>query len=313
MKDAHNKQLEILRTAITEERRESLQAQQVYEETLRIKYESMVQALQEKVKAEQESRMRRALEDLERNARLESERARQMFEAQQAAELAVSNKFKHLVGDLRRSWEEEESSRAKQLEERLRNHYSAVLEHMESQLQMALKLQDEADRQWMEDVEARNKQQVTTLRSFEEKCRRLYETRLAEYVEKTDQQLTEYEEQLLQVMLIIIAFSQHSVSLFHVSGCPSIYRWGGALALERTRFESRIRRLKLACSSWKSDYQKEIQGKYREMVTVLESRYMGYDMLCTTQHMISMCYSQYRIVWSMLCYVICCIYIDISF
>lgn len=43
----------------------------------------MVQALQEKVKAEQDSRMRRALEDLERNARLESERARQMFEAQQ--------------------------------------------------------------------------------------------------------------------------------------------------------------------------------------------------------------------------------------
>ena len=78
----------------------------------------------------------------------------------QSAELAVSNKFKHLVGDLRKSWEEEEASRAKQLEERLRNHYSAVLEHMESQLQMALKLQDEADRQWMEDVEARNKQQV---------------------------------------------------------------------------------------------------------------------------------------------------------
>lgn len=74
----------------------------------------------------------------------------------------MSNKFKHLVGDLRRSWEEEETIRAKQLEERLRNHYSAVLEHMESQLQMALKLQDEADRQWMEDVEARNKQQVCT-------------------------------------------------------------------------------------------------------------------------------------------------------
>ncbi len=73
----------------------------------------------------------------------------------------MSNKFKHLVGDLRKSWEEEEASRAKQLEERLRNHYSAVLDHMESQLQMALKLQDDADRQWMEDVEARNKQQVT--------------------------------------------------------------------------------------------------------------------------------------------------------
>ena len=78
----------------------------------------------------------------------------------QSAELAVSNKFKYLIGDLRQSWEAEEASRAKQLEERLRSHYTAVLEHMESQLQMALKLQDEADRQWMEDVEARNKQQA---------------------------------------------------------------------------------------------------------------------------------------------------------
>lgn len=75
---------------------------------------------------------------------------------------------------------------------------------MESQLQMALKLQDEADKQWMEDVEARNKQQVTTMRSFEEKCRRLYDTRLSEYVERTDQQLSEYEEQLLQVILLNI-------------------------------------------------------------------------------------------------------------
>lgn len=249
MTEAHNQQLEILRTAIAEERKGALQAQSVYEETLRTKYESMVQALQEKVKAEQESRMRRALEDLERNARLESERARQMFEAQQSAELAVSNKFKHLVGDLRKSWEEEEASRAKQLEERLRNHYSAVLEHMESQLQMALKLQDEADRQWMEDVEARNKQQVSTMRAFEEKCRRLYETRLTDYIERTDQQLSEYEGQLLQV--------------------------GGNMALERARFESRLRRLKLSCGRWKADYQKEIMNRYNEMVSVLETRYMG--------------------------------------
>lgn len=209
----------------------------------------MVQSLQEKIKAEQESRMRRALEDLERSARMESERARQMFEAQQNAETVVSNKFKHLVGDLRRSWEEEEASRAKQLEERLRNHYSAVLEHMESQLQMALRLQDEADKQWMEDVEARNKQQVTTMKAFEEKCRRLYDTRLSEYIEKTDQQLTDYEEQLLQV--------------------------GANLATERARFESRLRRLKLSCGRWKADYQREIQGRYREMAAVLEARYMS--------------------------------------
>jgi hypothetical protein len=50
---------------------------------------------------------------------------------------------------------------------------------------------------------------------------------------------------------------------------------GGNLAVERARFESKLRRLKLSCARWKGDYQKEIQKRYNEMVAVLESRYMG--------------------------------------
>jgi len=101
----------------------------------------------------------------------------------------------------------------------------------------------------MEDVEARNKQQVETLKAFEEKCRRVYDTRLAEYVDKTDQQMTQYEEQLLQV--------------------------GSTLALERGRVESRQRRLKLACHRWKLEYQKDINDRYRELAAALETRYMS--------------------------------------
>ncbi len=105
------------------------------------------------------------------------------------------------------------------------------------------------------------------MKSFEEKCRRLYETRLAEYVTRTDVQLAEYENQLLSV--------------------------GGNLALERTRFESRLRRLKLSCSrsveivvlhnvalcyiifSWKADYQKEVHVRYCELSASLEGRYLS--------------------------------------
>jgi hypothetical protein len=192
--------------------------------------------------------MQRALDELERAARNESERARQNFDAQQAAEAALSVKFKGIVSDLRKSWEEEEIARARQLEERLRAHYSTVLEHMEAQLQMALQLQDEADKQWMEDVEARNRQQVESLRRFEDKCRRLYDTRLKEYCEKTDQQMTQYEEQLLQV--------------------------GSTLAIERGRVEGRQRRMKLACHKWKVEYQKEVDARYREMAASLEGKYM---------------------------------------
>jgi hypothetical protein len=46
---------------------------------------------------------------IQRSARIESERAKQAFEIQQEAELTLSQKFKGIVSDLRRSWEEEET------------------------------------------------------------------------------------------------------------------------------------------------------------------------------------------------------------
>lgn len=68
--------------------------------------------MQQKLQVEQESRISRAIEDLENNAKLESERSKQSLELQQVAEVALSNKFKNIVGDLRKSWEEEELQRA---------------------------------------------------------------------------------------------------------------------------------------------------------------------------------------------------------
>ena len=53
---------------------------------------------QEKIRDEQEARLQRAMDDLERSAKLESERAKQALELQQAADLALSAKFKHIVG-----------------------------------------------------------------------------------------------------------------------------------------------------------------------------------------------------------------------
>ena len=88
------------------------------------------------------------------------------------------------------------------------------MEHLESQLRMALDLNDEVDQRWMEDVEVRNRQQARTMRSFEEKCRRLYDTRLREYEERTDRQLAEYEQALLEVQIQISSHIIHSISFF---------------------------------------------------------------------------------------------------
>lgn len=107
--------------------------------------------------------------------------------------------------------------------------------------------QDEADAQWMADVEARNKQQITALTMYEEKCRRLYDTRLKEYVEKTDEQISKYEEKLVQA--------------------------GVSFASERNRYESKLRRLKIACGKWRVDYQKDMHARYQASLASLEVRY----------------------------------------
>lgn len=47
------------------------------------------------------------------------------------------------------------------------------------------------------------------------------------------------------------------------------------MASERVQFESRLRRIKLACSRWKVAYQKDVHDRYLEMTTSLEERYLG--------------------------------------
>ena len=66
--------------------------------------------------------MRRALDDVERSARIEAERSRLSFEIQQQAEVSLSLKFKNMISDLQKEWESEEAKRAQQLEEKLLAH-----------------------------------------------------------------------------------------------------------------------------------------------------------------------------------------------
>ena len=247
METAYKQQARILQDRVGKEREETLRAQHVFEETLRAKYEMMVESLQQSVRDEQEAQMRRALQNLEKYAKERAYLNKTEQELQAIAETRAAEKFQQLVADLRVSWEEEERERSKQLEQRLRSHYQLSINHLENQLRMALELNDEVDQRWMEDVEIRNKQQARTMRAFEEKCRRLYDTRLREYEERTDKQLSEYEQALLEV--------------------------GAKGALEKAKLESQIRKLKLASSRWRVDYQRDMQRKYHDTVNMIEEKF----------------------------------------
>lgn len=244
----HKKHIEVLHDALAQERKDAALSNASYEAALQAKYDAMVTSFQERVKREQENRLKRSMEEVERAARKESERAKQAFEMQVVAEAAMGEKMKSILRDMRRQWEEEEIGRAKGIEMRLRAHYSTIVDNMETQLKVALRLQDDADKQWLEDVEARNKQQVQAMKAFEDKCRRLYDSRLAEYNEHTEKQLSEYEDQLM---------SQ-----------------GSTLAMHKANFESRLKRMRVEAARWKTDYQSEMHAKYQVLADELEEKYM---------------------------------------
>jgi hypothetical protein len=247
--EANARSAEILKLSEAEGMGEQISYNDLVQSKLREKYDALVSGMLEKVEIENKAYMDRKLDSMEKDVVRESERLESAFRAQTNFETLSTASLEGIISTLRKSWEEEEVARSKRLEDRLRGHYSVILEHMEAQLQMALQLQDEADKQWMKDVEMRNSQQIKMMNNFEKKCRKLYETRLIEYTERSDEQLNQYNAQLLHI--------------------------GGAIAMERSRVESHKRRLKMACYQWKVQYLRSAEQRYHDLSDSLESKYLN--------------------------------------
>ena len=88
---------------------------------------------------------------------------------------------------------------------------------------------------------------LDTMNQFRQKCQRLYDTRLKDYIQATEQP-RRYEGELL--------------------------KRGAEAAENPTRLQSQLRRVKIACQRWRLDYQRLIEKRYEETVEALESRYM---------------------------------------
>jgi hypothetical protein len=117
-----------------------------------------------------------------------------------------------------------------------------VLEHLEAQLHMALQLLDDVDKLWLEDVKSRNRSQLEALRAFEDKCRRL---------------------------------TSRGCTSTRRRPSRSYWRWACEFATaERMHFESRSRRLKLACARWNAAYQQQMHLRYHDLCAALKECFM---------------------------------------
>lgn len=251
LESLQQKQLSLLKEAMSEERAATARAQRAFEDALRTKYESLAGALQADMAAEHQARLSRSFQEIAISARLESERASQSLQAlrdEQTGSLA-RGAFEALVETAREQWRREEEERAEVAALQARRHYDAVLGHVQDQLALTLSAQAEADKQWRDDVSARASQQASLVQSFEARCEHLYAQRHKEFAEKT-------------------------VAALHTTQAQLELEARGR-AQDRAALDSRLRRARLACLRWRSDVQRSCEQHYRSALDALEGRYEG--------------------------------------
>ena len=245
----HARQIKELKEQMSVERKAHARLIQQVEKGLTQRYDEHVESLKEKVASANERKLQMAMEYMERSARQDSEKAMLLHQQMNKAESTASQRFKTIVTELHKSWEEEERLRSVNLQQQQQAHFQAVLHHMEAQLDLSLRAQSDADKQWLEDLDARNQSNAETLLKFEAKCKKVYDARFQNYVVKTSRRFKEYEEQFLAT--------------------------GRTLANEKLACESQINRMKLALSQWKTEYQRDIKRRYDDAVEVMQTRYQG--------------------------------------
>jgi hypothetical protein len=245
--ESHNREIDALKESIASEREASVHAQRAMEHSLKQRVDNLSEALSVKVQQEADLRLTRAMELAQRQAQNDSAAIVKMYEAEKESELKVNSRFKEIVSELHASWEHEQSMRAEHLADVTSGHYKAVIDHLEKQLASSLSLQSEVDKRWLEELETRSKNQAETLYAFEEKCKNLYNERFRKYVKVSNKKLANYEKQLLEV--------------------------GSTLASEKTKYDSRLRRVKWACLKWKRMYQTDVESRYVKSVEALENHY----------------------------------------
>lgn len=245
---AHQRQLHVMQDMMTIQQGDFDRNFQVLEERLSAKYRAMLKSLHDKVELEQECQVTRSVEALVRVARVETDLSRRAIDEQQRAEVAAAVKFQGMVGDMRKLWEEEESMRIRDVEQRLRSHFEMAITSMRAQVEMAQQLHETNDQQWMKDMGMRFRTQMETLTNFKNKCQRLYADRLTEYSELTRKQFSEFESKILDTGEVIVS--------------------------SRQQMELTMRRMKQACSKWRYDYQCHMQTRVQETVSSIENMYL---------------------------------------
>lgn len=141
--------------------------------------------------------------------------------------------------------------RVQEAENTLHAHYQALLSAKQQQFDTILagtaQAEQEQRQRWEQMMVGITQKQMTLQEEYEAHLRAKYEAYMRDWDQRWTEESNRWEQQAL-------TFAE-------------------TLANERRNAESRIRKMRIAASKWRSDYQQATKSQYDRLVTDLESHY----------------------------------------
>jgi len=218
-----------------------------FEEDLRRKFEALLASHRRAREGQMRVRLERALTNLSEKVDLEREKSALCADAAASADAKSSSRYLNQLNDLREELTAQQQRLLRDAKDRLQAQYACTIDALQKQLDTAMSSNDSADQEWVLELQQMSAEQIQTMRSYEVQLRQKYEREIADLKATADEQRTA-DAQMLE-------------------------RLSGQWAAEKHDFLGKLRKMKIALTKWRLDYQESAHKKCSEEVSRLEKTY----------------------------------------
>jgi hypothetical protein len=221
-----------------------------YENEMREKYMKLIDEYQETHRKDQQQQLNKDLDDLQRKADIEKDKTVMMKDLEARLEKDYKEKYQAIIDQLQQNWLDEIKHRELKIEQRIKEHYDALLTTKQEQLDLALDMTSNVNHaekeQWAMAIQELKSKHARVIDLLEEKIKAKYENRLAEYEQVYKSQLSYFETH---------------------------QQYGTSVETE-SQIQRKLTKYKIAFAKWKFDYQNQVKEKYDKQLTELQSSYL---------------------------------------
>jgi hypothetical protein len=220
-----------------------------FEEDLRKKFEALLASHRRAREGQLRVRLDKCLQSLTEKVEIEREKSAACAEAAAQAETKSTQRYLQQTQDLRAELGAQQQRLLRDARDRMQAQYAMTIDALQQQLDAAMGFNDNADQEWVQELQQMSAEQIQTMRSYEVQLRQKYEREIADLKAQAAEQRN--------------ADSQ------------TLERATAQWAAEKQELLGKVRKMKIALTKWRLDYQDVAQKKAATEVARLEQKFQA--------------------------------------